>query len=157
MDVDFEKNSSEIEINPKRINYLLELFSINDEDFEKLFNYGKDKKLSRNLLKRVDIAKGKLRLSVLKRIDKFFNKGLIWYILDEKPVKTKDSSIFFRKNNINNKLNFESKKIIHEFEEKEKLINSLAEGINFNLERILNAYTTEDNPKEVAQDYSKKI
>ena len=119
-----------------------------------MFNLNnKGSRLTRNLLKYDDINKGILNRKALKRFDKHFNKGLIWYIIDGKPLDTENGSIFFRKQKNYQNLSFDDKKVIVEFEDKKMLIDDLAFNINFNLKRTLRLYSIDESPKEIAKEY----
>ena len=58
-----------------------------------------------------------IKISILKKVDSLFKKGLEYYI-DPKDLKeSKEESIFFRKDTFNAELSFGAKQIITHFEE----------------------------------------
>ena len=83
---------STININTERINHLLKLYQLEIEDFLSLLSKG-----LKNRIKKEDIFTEDIKVSLLKRVDKVFDKGLNYY-LDPKPLReSKEESIFFRK------------------------------------------------------------
>ena len=116
-----------------------ELLSILNEDRKKFFTIE-------------DISKDEIKLSLLKKIDKVFNKGLDFY-LDFSPIDIpKSSKVFFRKKNFHNTLSIEDKRIVDSFES----LKSLLDGYRNLTETSNHTYPykgtakIEDNPKSVA-------
>ena len=142
-------------LNLDRINFLINFYKITREKFLEILNKGIT--VEKNRLNFEDLRK-KIEISKLKKLDEVFNKGLTWYI-SNKPVKEiKNSSIFFRKKNFNNKdLNLEDIKIITKLENKKINSNILSKNINFNLDRKLKIYKLEDNEREVAEEVREKF
>ena len=75
------------------------------EDLLPLISVGLKKPISKE-----NIISKEIELSYLKRIDKFFNKGLHYYLDPKSPEITKDASIFFRKQKFDVDLNIGAKK-----------------------------------------------
>jgi Zn-dependent peptidase ImmA (M78 family) len=98
-----------------------------------------------------DIFKEKIKISHLKRIDKVFGKGLSYYLDPTPPVQSKESSIFFRKEKFGTDLNLASKKIVNQFEELKLSFSGLAKLSDLKIERSLPIYTTNQEPRVVAE------
>lgn len=64
----------------------------------------------KNPLVETDIFNEEIKLSILKKIDSVFHKGLSFYIDPKEPTQSREESIFFRKDNFNAKLNLGAKK-----------------------------------------------
>ena len=140
-------------LNPNRIQYLLNLFNLTRNNFIELIHENRKKQVfTINQLECVFDNKGYVDISVLKLIDKVFKKGLTWYISKRDLPDPKKSSIFFRKESFNSDLNFESKKVINEYEELKIEIQTLCKFINFEPKRIVKAFKVSDNPKQIAHE-----
>ena len=72
--------SNIVEINLERLHYLLRLFNLSEEEFMVMLNSGYKRELSREEVFTKDMS-----ISLLKRIDKIFNKGIYYYI-DFSPI-----------------------------------------------------------------------
>ena len=81
-----------IEYNKHRVEYLLSLFKMTVEEL--LSSINKDLKTP---ITWEDINSDEIELNYLKRIDKVFKKGLLYYYDPAVPVKDKKVSVFFRK------------------------------------------------------------
>jgi len=136
-----------VSINSERIDYLLNLYNMSKEDLIHKLNVQKEK-LTLNSFD--NLIKDKVKISFLKKIDKIFNKGLAWYVSKLELPKSKEVSIFFRKDKFNSELNLESKKITSKFEELKFEIENLADSVKFNTERKLQSFSESNNPKEAA-------
>ena len=99
-----------------------------------------------------DILNKKIKLSHLKRIDKFFNKGLHYYIDPKAPETSKEASIFFRKAVFNSDLNIGAKKIVNKFEEFKISLSAIAKLADIEFSRTFPVYTLKDNPSIVAKN-----
>lgn len=104
-----------------------------------------------------DIFKSEIKISHLKKIDEFFNRGLSYYIDPEDPHMSKEESIFFRKESFNGDLNLSAKKIVNHFEQGKIRITSLAKLSDLSLDRLLPFFSLEDHPKEAASIVSKEL
>lgn len=154
--MDLDKNL-EFELNPMRLNYLLDLFRLSKESFLELIK-GSNKHpiLTLDELNAILKNNKKIKIGVLKKIDKIFEKGITWYI-SKRDLSEKDKlSIFFRKDSFNAKLNLGSIKLIERFERKKFEIENLCNFINFNAERKLK-FNLRDNPKKVAIEVKAKF
>jgi len=142
-------------INSNRINYLLKLYNLKDQELlDKLYT-GK-KKISLDLLNDRLFKQKEVDLSFLKKLDKLFNKGLVWYI-SKREIDAKGSSIFLRKDKFNSDLNFNARKIINKFEEQKLDVQLLGKLINYNLNRQFNKYSISNNIKDVKEEIIKKF
>ena len=135
-----------VEINLNRLEHLLTLFRLSKEELLVRASEG-----LKNRLLDEDIFRDEIKLSHLKRIDKHvFQKGLDYYLDPKDLSKSKDQSIFFRKDDFNAKLNLGSKQIVNKFEEEKIAFSTLVKLSDFKLERKLPVFNTSDNPKTVA-------
>ena len=145
------RESMEFELNPDRFNYVLDLFRLTKDEFISRLNEGRKREvLTLNELNDILNKKAKIKISLLKNIDKIFEKGLSWYISKRELPERKGSSIFFRKDKFDSKLNLGAIKLTNKFEERNFEIQTLCKFINFDAKRKLNKYTTNDNPEKVA-------
>lgn len=131
--------------NIHRIEYLLTLFQMSEEEFLSRISEGLKHPITRE-----QIWADEIRISHLKRISKLFDKGISFF-LDPSPLPTnKESSIFFRKKDLGEELNFESKRIVQQFEENKFSIFATARLSDFQFDRRLSIYSTKDDPKQIA-------
>ena len=72
---------STININIERLNHLLKLYNLKREDFLLLLSKGLKKKYTAE-----EVFSKEIKTSLLKKIDKIFDKGLNYY-LDPKQVR----------------------------------------------------------------------
>lgn len=143
----------EFVLNPKRLTYLLELFKLSKENFLDLLK-GKNKNPVLTLEEFEEVLKSNksIKINVLKKIDKIFEKGLTWYITKRDLPEKDKLSIFFRKDKFNAELNLGSVKLIEEFERKRIEIENYCNSINFKAERKLKKYSLSDDVKKVANE-----
>jgi len=104
-----------------------------------------------------DILSKDIKLSHLKRIDKFFNKGLHYYLDPKAPETSKEASIFFRKQSFNSELNIGAKKIVNHFEEFKISLSAIAKLSDLELKRIFPVYNTNNDPRQVANEIREKL
>lgn len=104
-----------------------------------------------------EIFNNEIKLSHLKRVDKIFNKGLSYYVDPKNLTKSKEESIFFRKDNFNAELNLGAKQIVNKFEEEKIAFSTLAKLSDFKLKRIVSVFKVSDNPKDVALEIRKVL
>lgn len=138
--------------NIDRLNFLIEMYKLSINEFLELIS----QKLS-NALTKEDIFSDEIKVSHLKRIDKVFGKGIHYYLDPSPPIKSKNSSIFFRKNSFGENLNFEAKKAVNHYEKLKLSISATQKIIGLKLKRKLQNYTTKDKPKEVANEVRKLL
>ncbi len=135
-----------IEINLERLHYLLRLFNLSEIEFMSMLNSGYKRELSRE-----EVFTTEISLSLLKRIDKIFNKGFYYYI-DFSPVShNSHTSIFFRKQSFNGQLNLEARKMVDKFETLKNTLDTYNALADVTFERLLPSYTVKDNPRETAK------
>jgi len=139
-----------IEQNISRLKYLLELYSLTVEELSEKISKG-----LKNPITQKELFSKKIKLSHLKKVDSFFNKGLHFYLDPKAPEKSKEASVFFRKENFNSKLNFGARKIVTEFEEFKISLSAISKLADLKTDRILSIYNTKDNPKFVAEELRK--
>jgi len=89
-------------------------------------------------------------ISIIKKIDNFFHKGLSYYADPSEPINTKEESIFFRKDNFNADLNLGAKQIVNRFEEEKLTFSTLAKLSDFNIKRQIPVFNVSNTPKAVA-------
>lgn len=141
-----------ININTERLNHLLKLYGLKKDEFLLRLNEGLKKPH-----KEEDVFKHEIKISLLKKIDKVFGKGLNYY-LDPKQIRTaKEESIFFRKDKFNAELNLGAKKIVNRFEEEKISLSALSKLSDLKHARILPVFTVKDEPKEVAEEIREKL
>lgn len=97
-----------------------------------------------------DVMTPQVKVSILKKIDKTFNKGLHFYLDPKAPRKSKETSIFFRKEEFNSDLNIGAKKIVNQFEDFKISLSAIAKLAELNIERKLPVYKISQNPLQVA-------
>ncbi|WP_251621627.1 ImmA/IrrE family metallo-endopeptidase [Odoribacter lunatus] len=134
-----------VEINPKRVDYLLALYKMTPKELLSLLNEGRKKLLTKEVLfqKYMDLA-------ILKRLDKIFEKGLSFYQDFTELPKKPESSVFFRKSQFGVKLNNETIKIVQQFETQKDLLDAYAKLTDLKLEIDIKPYSPTENPKAVA-------
>ncbi|HSH50922.1 MAG TPA: ImmA/IrrE family metallo-endopeptidase, partial [Bacteroidales bacterium] len=98
-----------------------------------------------------------IKLSHLKRIDKFFNKGLHYYLDPKAPETSKEASIFFRKQTFNSVLNIGAKKIVNHFEEFKISLSAIAKLADLDLKRTFPYYSISSDPKSVANEVRRSL
>ena len=134
-----------VEINLERLNYLLRLFNLSEEEFLSMLNSE-----HKRALKREEVFISEMPMALLKRIDKIFNKGIYYYI-DFTPVSQGNhASIFFRKQSFNGQLNLEARKMVDKFETLKNTLDTYNALADVSFERLLPSYTVKDNPRETA-------
>ena len=129
-------------LNMDRIKHLIQFYKITQEDFLSIANTGI--KQEKNRLKFSDFSE-EVKLSIIKKIDKEFGKGLTWYIDSKPPLQTSQSSIFYRKEKFNSNLRLEDIKVIHDFDKKRILTQILCKNINYVFKRKIQKFTTHDS------------
>jgi Zn-dependent peptidase ImmA (M78 family) len=97
-----------------------------------------------------DIISDQIEINHLKRIDRVFKKGLLYYLDPAVPVKDKRVSVFFRKESFTSDLNLGARKRVREFEDIKTQISAISIMSQFDMKRVLRTYSTIENPREVA-------
>lgn len=136
-----------VEHNISRLKYLLDLYDISVEDLSKKVSAG-----LKNPITHQDLFSKEINLAHLKRVDKFFEKGLHFYLDPKAPETSKEASVFFRKDKFNSELNVGARKIVNEFEEFKISLTAIAKLADLNIRRVFNIYKLSDDPKTVAEE-----
>lgn len=111
----------------------------------------------KTLIDRDEILTEEIKLSYLKKIDSIFNKGINFYLDPKAPDKSKESSIFFRKESFNSDLNLGTRKIVTHFEEFKISFSAIAKLSDVNLKRTIPVFSLNHNPQEVANSIRTKL
>lgn len=134
-----------VEQNTERLKHLLQLYKISAEQLCQIISDG-----LKNPVQKEAILSEEIKLSDLKKIDKVFNKGINYYLDPAPPVKSKDASIFFRKQKFHTDLNLESRKRVNEFEDIKHSITALAILSEKDFSRKVEVFNIAQDPREVA-------
>ena len=137
-------------LNINRLNHIMSLYGMTRDDLLSKISVGLKNQLLEN-----EIFNNEIKLSHLKRVDKIFNKGISYYIDPKNLTKSKEESIFFRKDNFNAELNLGAKQIVNKFEEEKIAFSTLAKLSDFKLKRVVPVSKVSDNPKDVALEIRK--
>lgn len=135
------------QFNKERLDYLLALFSMSKDELLCSLNEGRKKQISLDDIYGVDI-----KISLLKRIDGIFHKGLPFY-LDFTPIDlNQKTKVFFRKSRFQSVLSLEDKRIVDSFESLKSLLDGyrILTDTDIHEYKLHNSFTVERNPKEVA-------
>jgi len=141
-----------IEHNILRLRHLLALYRITANELLSMISEGLKKPIRKE-----EVFTEEINLSILKKIDKIFNKGLHYYLDPRSPEISKDASIFFRKTKFGVDLNIGAKKIVNQFEEFKISLSAIAKLAELNLDRTLPVYTINHNPKVIATQIRKVL
>lgn len=141
-----------IEQNISRLKYLLSLYKMTADELLVLINEGIKTKLSKE-----DIFSNEVKLNILKRIDKIFNKGLHFYLDPKSPEVSQDASIFFRKSEFGTDLNIGAKKIVNQFEEFKISLSAISKLAELDIRRTLPVFRINHDPKLVAKQIRKDL
>ncbi len=134
-----------IAINPNRIKYMLKLYDLEPRDFIKLISEGLVKSHVQE-----DVFSDEIKLSVLKKVDKLFQKGLSFYTSPTALTEKKSHSIFFRKQNFNSDLELGDREIVNKIEDKIQSLSALEKLSDFNIKRKLPVFEITNKPAKVA-------
>lgn len=105
----------------------------------------------KNPITKEDVFGKEIEVSYLKRIDKLFEKGLHYYLDPKAPEKSKEASVFFRKQNFkNDELNLGAIKVVNQFEELKISLSAIAKLSDLDFKRQIKKYSISDNPREIA-------
>ena len=137
-----------VEHNISRIKHLLEMYRMDVQEFLQRISEGLKTPITKD-----DIFSEQIKVSYLKRIDKIFEKGLHYYLDPKAPEKSKEASIFFRKENFHtDELNLGAKKIVNQFEELKLSLSAIAKLSDLEFHRQIETYSVNENPKNVANE-----
>ena len=134
-----------IEYNKNRVTYLLSLYKMTVAELLSLINHD-----LKTPITWADIDRDEVEINHLKRIDKVFNKGLLYYSDPSTPSKDKGISVFFRKEKFTTELNIGARKRVREFEDLKTQISAVCKLSRFNITRNLPTFTVDDDPKSIA-------
>lgn len=134
-----------IEYNISRLYYLLDMYKMSVDELLTLLNEGRQKPFVRE-----DIEQEEIKLSLLRKIDEIFKKGINFYLDPRTPQRSSESSIFFRKEKFNSDLNLGSKKIVTHFEDFKNNFTAIAKLSEVQLSRKIPVFTLADQPLSVA-------
>ena len=141
-----------VEQNISRLKYLLKLYKTSIDELLNNINEGLKKPITKE-----EVFSKEIKLSILKKIDRFFNKGLHYYLDPKAPEVSKEASIFFRKDGFNSELNIGAKKIVNHFEEFKISLSAIAKLADLELSRLFPYYKLSDDPKIVAKNVREKL
>jgi len=134
-----------IEINKERIQYLLSLYKMTESDL--LFLLNKNRKKT---IKKSQLYGDTIEISILKRIDKIFEKGLNFY-QDYSPInKSVSNSVFFRKQSFRTKPNMETIKVVNRYENIKQAIDAYNKLSQYSIEQNAVQCSINDSPFEIA-------
>lgn len=106
------------QFNKERLDYLLALFSMSKDELLSSLNEGRKK-----LIALEDIYGEEIKISLLKKIDEVFHKGLSFY-LDFTPIDlNQKTKVFFRKSRFQSVLSMEDKRLVDSFESLKSLLD----------------------------------
>lgn len=145
-------SSLKVEQNISRLNYLLSLYGMTMDDLLSTINKGRKHLITQNEVFSKDID-----ISILKKIDKIFDKGLHFYLDPKTLEQTEEASIFFRKNSFGTELNIGARKIVTQFEDFKISFSAIAKLADINLNRNLPVYNINQSAKDVANQLRKLI
>lgn len=149
-------------INPSRLAYLLKLYEISKTEFVGRLNKTKNDEVRKagltdlGWVENVLNKKIKTSYSVLKRIDNIFNVGISW-LVSSRELPPKNGSIFFRKKFFNSELDFNTRKIIDNFEKLKIETQLMIKYINYNPKRILKIYNQDESAETAAGEIASKF
>ena len=136
-----------VEINVERLRYLLKLYSLSEVELLSILNEDGHKRA----LTSEEIFSGQIPISLLKRIDKVFNKGIYYYV-DFSPIQQeKHTSIVFRKQQFGSPLNLEARKTVDRFETLKRMLDTYSVLADVRFERQLPSYTLNDDARATAK------
>lgn len=138
--------------NIQRLKHLLKLYNISVAELSEKISRG-----LKNPITDADLFSPNIKISHLKRVDKFFDKGLHYYLDPKAPETSKEASVFFRKQEFNSELNIGARKIVNEFEEFKISLSAISKLSDLRITRQFKLYKVSDNPKRVAQEIRKYL
>jgi len=111
----------------------------------------------KHLITQNEVFSKDIDISILKKIDKIFDKGLHFYLDPKTLEQTEEASIFFRKNSFGTELNIGARKIVTQFEDFKISFSAIAKLADINLNRNLPVYNISQSAKDVANQLRKLI
>lgn len=142
-----------VEHNISRLKQLIKMYRLSIQDFLELISDGLKTPITKE-----DVFTDEIKVSHLKRIDKVFEKGLHYYLDPKAPVDSKETSIFFRKQNFATEdLNIGAVKIVNQFEELKLSLSAIAKLSDLEFTRKFDTYTVNQKPEQVANEVRKRL
>ena len=137
--------SMNVEINISRLKYLLSLYRMEEVDLLKIINDGR-----KRIIPASKVFTNVIDISILKKIDAIFDKGLTFYV-DPTPISPIGSmSVFFRKQTFGQELNFTSKKLVNDYESLKDYLTSLDTLSNVRTKVAIPHRTQRTDPRAAA-------
>jgi len=141
-----------VEQNISRLKYLLNLYKISKKDLIEDISKG-----LKNPIDEKEIFSKEIKLSHLKRIDRFFGKGLHYYLDPKAPETSEEASIFFRKKSFNSELNLGAKKIVNHFEEFKISLSAIAKLADLKFIRVFPVFKTSEDPQIISNKIREEL
>lgn len=110
-----------VPINKERILYLRALYGLSEDEFLRAISGGLKRPLAWG-----DVYRDAIPLHVLKRVDRVFQKGLLYYSDPATPERLAGRSVFFRRTELGSALSLGAKRRVMEFEDLKIRLNTLA-------------------------------
>ncbi len=136
-----------VEQNPARLKHLMRLHGLSVSALLERISEGLKKPITE-----ADLFAHQVKLSILKKADKLFEKGLHYYLDPKDPIGTPESSVFFRKQHFNTELNLGARKVVTRFEEFKISLSAIAKLADLEFSRVLPVCTLNHDPKAVAME-----
>jgi len=133
-----------VKYNISRLDYVLSLFGMTRGELLNKINEG-----HKNILSEKDVFTPNIDLSLLRRIDKVFKKGVNFYLDPVNIEKSNGASIFFRKQVFAEKPNFGAREVINRYEDLKFSLSAISDMSNVRIVRRLKMFSLKDDPKEV--------
>jgi Zn-dependent peptidase ImmA (M78 family) len=142
------------EFNIERLNYLLALYDMSKDELLSILNEGR-----KRLYTLEEINGPIIAVSLLKKIDEIFKKGLSFYLDFSDINESQKSKVLFRKKRFQSVLSIEDKRIVDSFESLKSLLDgyrTLTDSTNteYKLNKVA---TIEQQPKDVANSFRSQL
>jgi Zn-dependent peptidase ImmA (M78 family) len=139
------KKTTVLSWNKNRLEYLLDAFGMSLTELVDKINLSRPRKP----IEASELTADRVRISVLKSVDRLFKKGLFFYLMEDVKYR-ENKSVFFRKEKFNAELDFYTKSIVMKHEEDLALLSSYAAICDIETGRTLKKFTTKADPAKVA-------
>lgn len=136
-----------VEQNIARLKHLMRMYGLTVPQLLERLNVGLTKPVSE-----ADLFAENIKLSLLKRVDGIFNRGLHYYLDPKAPLGSPESSVFFRKEKFNTDLNLASRKVVTKFEDFAISLSALAKLADLEQMRMLPLYTVRTQAAQAAAE-----
>lgn len=142
------------EFNKDRLDYLLALFGMSKVELLSLLNEGR-----KNKYKLEDFSGDTIKMSLLKKIDEIFKKGLSFYV-DFSPISISQSAnVLFRRKHFQADLTIEDKRIVDSFESLKTLLDGyriLTDSAS-SVHPLKGSATIDTSPQKVADEVRSQL